>query len=95
MANEKTLGVATNKAQIELGTISGITKLETASGATVGFFGVTAIAQPSGAGGAALTLTTATTSGFGFATSAAFNAFTAQLEELRATLVELGLHAGS
>ncbi len=95
MATEKTLGVATNKAQIELGTVTGITKLEMASGATAAFYGVTAVAQPSGTGGAALTLTTATGSGFGFATSAAFNAFTAQLEELRATLVELGLHAGS
>jgi hypothetical protein len=44
---------------------------------------------------AALTLTTATSAGFGFSTSAAFAAFTAQLEEIRASLVELGLHNGS
>lgn len=61
----------------------------------VGFFGVTPIVQPSGSGGTALTLTTSLQSGFGFTTSAAFNAFIAQIEEIRATLVDLGLHAGS
>lgn len=61
----------------------------------VSFYGVTPVVQPSGSAQAALTLTTATTSGFGFASSAAFNAFTAQLEELRASLVDLGLIAGS
>ncbi len=50
---------------------------------------------PSGAGGVALTLTTATSGGFGFVSSAAFNSFTAQLEEIRASLVELGLHTGA
>lgn len=50
---------------------------------------------PSGAGGVALTLVTATNSGFGFVTSAAFNSFIAQLEEIRATMVELGLHTGA
>jgi hypothetical protein len=51
--------------------------------------------EPEGAAMAALTLTTATSAGFGFSTSAAFAAFTAQLEEIRASLVELGLHNGS
>jgi hypothetical protein len=49
----------------------------------------------SGSGGIALTLTTATSGGFGFSTSAAFNAAVAQLEELRASLVALGLHTGA
>jgi hypothetical protein len=42
-----------------------------------------------------LTLTTATSGGFGFATSAAFSAFSAQLENIRASLVLLGLLKGS
>jgi hypothetical protein len=54
------------------------------SSGKVGFYG---LATP--------TLTTATSGGFGFATSAAFNSFSAQLEELRATIVALGLHAGA
>ncbi len=61
----------------------------------ISFYGVTPVVQPSGSAQAALTLTTATASGFGFATSAAFNAFSAQLEELRASLVDLGLIAGA
>lgn len=61
----------------------------------IGFYGTTPIVQRSGATQAALTLTTATSGGFGFATSAAFNSFTAQLEEIRATLVALGLYKGS
>jgi|ETNmetMinimDraft_26_1059896.scaffolds.fasta_scaffold538038_1 hypothetical protein len=61
----------------------------------IGFYGTTTIAQRSGSSQAALTLTTATSTGFGFSTSAGFDAFTAQIEEIRATLVALGLMAGS
>jgi hypothetical protein len=60
-----------------------------------GFFGVDPIARPTSATQSALTLVTATSSGFGFATSAAFNAFSAQLENIRANLVLLGLLTGS
>jgi hypothetical protein len=66
------------------------------SSGKVGFYGLaTPIAQRTGSTMTALTLTTATSGGFGFATSAAFNSFSAQLEELRATIVALGLHAGA
>jgi hypothetical protein len=61
----------------------------------VGFFGIAPTTQPTNGAQAALTLTTATSGGFGFATSAAFNAFTAQLENIRASLVLLGLLKGS
>ena len=61
----------------------------------LGFYGVSPIVQPSGSAQAALTLTTATSSGFGFSTATAFNAAVAQLEEIRASLVALGLIAGS
>lgn len=61
----------------------------------VGFFGITPTTQPTNAAQAALTLVTATTGGFGFSTSAAFAAFTAQLENIRASLVLLGLIKGS
>ena len=61
----------------------------------VGFFGTTPIVQPADAAQGALALTTATSNGFGFATSAAFDAFTAQLENIRAELVLLGLLKGS
>lgn len=61
----------------------------------VGFFGVAPVVQPTNSAQAALTLTTATTSGFGFSTSAGFNAFIAQLENIRASLVLLGILKGS
>jgi hypothetical protein len=61
----------------------------------VGFWGKTPIAQPTSATQAALTLTTATSGGFGFSTSAAFNAFSGQLENIRANLVLMGLLKGS
>lgn len=61
----------------------------------VGFYGVTPAIQPTNANQAALTLTTATGSGFGFSTSAAFNAAIAQLENIRASLVTVGILKGS
>ena len=61
----------------------------------ISFYGVTPVARPSNAAQAALTLTTATSGGFGFVSSAAFNAFSAQLENIRASLVLLGLLKGS
>ena len=61
----------------------------------ISFYGVTPITQPTNAAQAALTLTTSLQSGFGFTTSAGFNAFIAQLENIRASLVLLGLLKGS
>jgi hydrogenase maturation factor HypE len=62
---------------------------------TIGFYGVTAIAQRAASTQGALTLTTSTSSGFSFTTSAAFSAGWAQVEEIRATLVALGLMKGA
>ena len=59
-----------------------------------GFYG-TGTTQRAGSTQAALTLTTATGSGFGFSTSAAFNAFISNIEEMRATMVAMGLMKGS
>jgi len=61
----------------------------------VGFYGTNGIAQRASAAQAALTLTTATSAGFGYSTATAFNAAVAQMEEMRATLVALGLMKGS
>lgn len=78
-------------------TLGGGSPMQIGSSATdeVGFFGVAPSAQRSGASQAALANTTATSGGFGFATSADFNAFTAQLEEIRATLAALGIFKGA
>jgi len=62
---------------------------------TVGFYGVTPVTQPTNAAQAALTLTTATATGYGFSTSTGFNALIAQIENIRASLVLLGLLKGS
>lgn len=62
----------------------------------ISFYGVTTITQPTNAAQAALTLTTYTkASAFGFKTSAGFLAAIAQLENIRASLVLLGLLKGS
>jgi hypothetical protein len=61
----------------------------------VGFWGITPVVQPTNAAQAALTLTTALTGGQGFTTATAFNAFTAQLENIRASLVLCGILKGS
>lgn len=61
----------------------------------VAFYGITPATQPTNSAQAALTLTTVLSSGFGFTTSAGFNAFIAQLENIRASLVTLGIIKGS
>jgi len=66
-----------------------------ASTEKVGFWGIAPITQPTNSAQAALTLVTAMSANFGFSTSAAFNAFTAQLENIRANLVLMGLLKGS
>jgi len=65
------------------------------TGSTAGFFGVTATTQPANAAQAALTAVTALSGGIGFQTTAGFSAFIAQLENIRASLVLLGLLKGS
>jgi len=114
------LGVATSKAAIDSGTITGATINNSVIGATtpvagtftnltatgnvalgdattdtVGFYGVAGIAQRAAASQAAMTLTTATTGGYGFTTTTGFSAMTAQLEEIRAALVAFGMLKGS
>jgi hypothetical protein len=63
--------------------------------AQVGFYGVTPLVQRSGAAQVALASTTATSGGFGFVDATSFNAFTAQLEEIRATMAALGIFKGA
>ncbi len=65
------------------------------TGEKLSFYGGTPVVIRSGSSQSALTLTTATTTGFGFSTSAGFDAMTAQLEEIRAVLVATGLMTGS
>ena len=67
----------------------------TGTGSKAGFFGVSTTTQPANAAQAALTLTTGVTGGLGFSTTTAFTAFIAQLENIRASLVLLGLLKGS
>lgn len=73
------------------------TRLGQSAADKIGFYGLaTPIAQRSGSSMTALTITVkAISGGKGFTTSAKMNAFTAQVEEIRATLVALGLHAGA
>lgn len=76
-------------------TSTGDTALGNAATDKVGFYGVTTITQRAAAQQAALTLVTANTTGYAFTTAAAFTSFIDQLEEIRATLVAVGLMKGS
>jgi hypothetical protein len=84
----RALGVATSVQEFDQISMTG-------TGSKAGFFGVSPVVQPANAAQAALTLTTATASGYGFSTSTGFNAFIAQIENIRASLVTLGLLKGS
>ena len=56
----RSLGVASSKADIDEGTITGITTFNTAAAATVGFYGVTAVAQRAGSAQTAVSNSTMT-----------------------------------
>lgn len=71
------------------------TRLGQAATDKIAFFGANPIAQRSSSTMTATTYTVKNTACFGFTTSAKFNAFKAEVEEIRATLVALGLHKGS
>lgn len=84
----RALGVAMSVQEFDQISMSG-------TGSKAGFFSATPITQPASAAQAALTLTTGTTGGVAFSTTTAFSAFIAQLENIRASLVLLGLLKGS
>lgn len=91
----RALGVSTSKADIDSGTITGLTALTTARGATMGFFGATAIVQRASSAQTTLSLTIKHTSAYGFSTSAQLTAVKNQLAEICATLKLSGLWKGS
>jgi hypothetical protein len=63
----------------------------------IAFYGATPIVQPTSSAQAALTLTTVLqgASAYGFTTNTGLTAFLAQVENIRASLVLLGLLKGS
>lgn len=87
-------GPATNTGSTDIGLGSPQT-VGTTAASLVGFYGVTPVVQPANANQAALTIVTATVCGFGFPNATGFNNFIAQLENIRASLVTLGLLKGS
>jgi hypothetical protein len=58
----------------------------------IAFYNGTPVAQRTGAGMTQLTVTYTASNGFGFTTSAAMVSIVAQIEEIRATIMALGLH---
>jgi hypothetical protein len=85
-------GPAVTTGSTDIGLGSPIT-VGTAATSLVAFYGATPITQPTSATQAALTAVTA--GSIGFATTAGFSAFAAQVENIRANLVLLGLLKGS
>ena len=81
----RSLGVADSKADVDEGTITGLTRLGTATGSTIGFYGVTPVIQRA-------TATTHTTTNV--VTSASFGTLqVAQVQEIMNTLAGCGLWA--
>lgn len=94
----RSLGVSSSKADIDEGTISGLSSFSTASGSYVGFYGVTAVVQPSGATQATLTATWVTLcagGGFAFRTSDQIISIIAAVQQIQTVLKTLGLWKGS
>lgn len=91
----RTHGVYTSKADLDEGTITGLTVLATASGSTVGFYGTTPAARPSVANNATITATWVTISdgaqGFGFQTSDQIISVIAVIKQMQHVLTTLGL----
>lgn len=73
------------------------TRIGSATTSKLAFYDIaTPIVQRTSSAMAALTITVkAISGGKGFTTSAKMNALTAQVEEIRATLVALGIHGGT
>lgn len=76
------------------GEVDGLVLGSSAAG-TLAFFGSSLTTQRAGASMAQVTLTYTASNGFGFTTSAEFELFKAQFEEMRASLVGYGLHKGA
>lgn len=83
----RALGVATSVQEFD--------QISMTSGSKAGFFGVSPTTQPASAVQAAVTAVTATVGGVGFVTTAGFTSFIAQVENIRASLVTLGILKGS
>lgn len=81
--------------------VEGIEKLTTDTGSTIGFYGVTPVAQRSGAAQVALSATVINASAangaetWGFASSSQAAQVVTLVNELRAALVAVGIIAGS
>ena len=92
----RSLGVADSKADIDEGSITGITALGTSTSALIGFYGVTRVAQPTGATQATIVATFITiSSGFGFTSSDQVVSGIAAIHQIQHVLKTLGLWRGS
>jgi len=89
----RTLGVADSKADIDEGSIDGVTKFGTAASATVGFFGVAKVAQPTTVASVTTTGADSTTNAYGYTTAAQANAIVTTVNSILSRLKDLGLIA--
>lgn len=81
----RSLGVANSTADIDSGTITGVSNLSTSAASTVGFYGATPVVQRA-------TATTHTTTNV--VTSASFGTLqVAQVQEIMNTLIAIGIWA--
>ena len=81
----RSLGVANSEADIDSGVVTGLSRLSSASGSTVGFYGATPVAQRA---------TAATHTTTNVVTSASFGTLqVAQVQEIMNTLIAIGIWA--
>lgn len=81
----RSLGVANSEADIDSGVVVGLSRLSSASGSTVGFYGATPVAQRA---------TAATHTTTNVVTSASFGTLqVAQVQEIMNTLIAIGIWA--
>lgn len=86
----RSLGVANSTADIDSGTISGVTSLGTASGSTIGLYGKVPVAQRAYSSAVHATSALVTSAGSLFVAS-----HLAAIQEIQNTLIGLGVWATS
>ena len=96
----RSLGVANSTADIDGGTITGVTNLSTTAASTIGFYGATPVVQRATAAShttiattVTVSTTTASVTSWAFSTSTQGNALIAAVAELQATMVAIGIWA--
>lgn len=89
----RSLGVAESKADIDEGSITGITTFNPSSSALIHFYGGTPVDQPAAVSDVTTTGATSTTNAYGYTTAAQADAVVTAINALLARVREIGIIA--